>query len=67
MDQYQVFGEKAAKSIHEASKDGEFKTKEDLKVRAKIGDSVIDSLDSVGALKDMPDSDQLSIFELNNM
>lgn len=55
-------GEVAANSIIEARKEGKFITKEDLKYRAKIGDSIIELLDELGIISDLPDSMQLSLF-----
>lgn len=55
-------GDVAAKSIVEARKDGEFSTIEDLKVRAKIGKSVVDMLAGTGCLDGIPESNQMSLF-----
>ena len=57
-------GENAAKSIFEAAKDGEFISKEDLRTRAKVSKTVIETLDEHGCLEGLPDTNQLSLFSL---
>ncbi len=58
----QGVGENAAKSIHEASKEGEFISKEDLRLRAKVSKSVIETLQNHGCLEELPETNQLSLF-----
>lgn len=57
-------GETAAKAISDAVHDGggEFISCDDLMARAHIGASVVDSLRECGALGDLPDSNQISLF-----
>lgn len=57
-------GENAAKAIADAKNDGngDFISYDDLMARAGIGRSVIDSLKEAGALGDMPESNQISLF-----
>ena len=57
-------GENAAKAIVQAREDGngDFVSCDDLMERAKIGRSTVDSLRSLGALGDMPESSQLSFL-----
>ena len=55
-------GENAAKSIVEARKDGEFISKEDIRVRAKVSKTVIEALDNHGCLEGMSETNQLSLF-----
>lgn len=57
-------GESAGESIEIAAGGGEFLSKDDLRQRAKIGQTVIDKLSDLGLLKDMADSNQLSLFDL---
>jgi len=57
-------GETAAESIEIASKKGSYLSKDDFKQRAKIGKTVADLLDSLGILGDMPETNQLSLFDL---
>lgn len=57
-------GENAAVAISDAKNDGEgdFMSYDDLMARAGIGRSVVDSLKEAGALGDMPESNQISLF-----
>ncbi len=57
-------GENAAKAIADAKNDGsgDFLSYDDLMARAGIGKSVVDSLKEAGALGDMPESNQISLF-----
>ena len=54
----------AAKNIVEGCKDASFTSQADMKRKCKIGDSVLDKLVSLGIIKDLPKSDQLSIFDI---
>ena len=55
-------GTVAAEGIDEAKKDGKFMSIDDMKIRSKIGKSVIELLDRVGCLKGMSQSNQMSLF-----
>ena len=55
-------GTVAAEGIEEAKKDGAFMSVDDMRIRSKIGSSVIELLDKFGCLKGMPQSNQLSLF-----
>ena len=57
-------GENAAKQIVEAVNDGngDFISCDDLMARARIGQSVVDSLRNAGAIGDLPSSNQISLF-----
>lgn len=57
-------GENAAKQIAAAVNDGagDFISCDDLMARAHIGQSVVDSLKQCGALGNLPDSNQISLF-----
>lgn len=55
---------KAAAQIKEAAKQGRFISKEDLRNRAKIGKSTIEKMSDLGLLDGLPESSQLSIFDL---
>lgn len=57
-------GENAAKSIMEAREQGVFKTIDDLRTRTGVTKSVIEILEQNHCLDDLPESDQVSIFEL---
>lgn len=58
-------GENAAKNIMEAAKQGEFISKEDLRIRAKVSKTVIETLGNHGCLQGLPDTNQLSLFNLD--
>ncbi|WP_026882296.1 PolC-type DNA polymerase III [Clostridium akagii] len=57
-------GENAAKGIVEARKLGEFISKEDLRLRAKVSKSAVITLAEHGCLHGLPDSNQLSLFTM---
>ena len=56
------FGTVAAQGIISARKDGEFMSIDDLKIRAKIGQSGIEMLKKAGCLDGMSQSNQMSLF-----
>lgn len=58
----QGVGVNAAKAIFEARKDGEFISKEDLRMRSKVSKTVIETLSIHGCLKGMSETNQLSLF-----
>lgn len=58
----QGVGDNAAKSIVEARKEGEFISKEDLRVRSKVSKTVIETLSNHGCLEGMSETNQLSLF-----
>ena len=55
-------GNVAAESIANARKEEKFMSIDDMKIRAKIGDSVTDLLRQFGCLEGMSQSNQLSLF-----
>ena len=57
-------GEVAGESIEIAARGGEFLSKDDLRQRAKVGQTVIEKLSDLGLLQGMADSNQLSLFDL---
>ena len=57
-------GEKAAYAICEAAKQGQFLSKDDFKERAKVGKTMADQLGDLGILGDLPESNQISLFDL---
>ena len=58
----QGVGDNAAKAIVEARKDGEFISKEDLRLRAKVTKTAIETLNNHGCLEGMSETNQLSLF-----
>lgn len=57
-------GMNVAKQICEARKDGIFLSKEDLAGRGKVSKTLIEYMDAQGVLKDLPDENQLSLFDM---
>jgi DNA polymerase-3 subunit alpha (Gram-positive type) len=56
-------GTVAADGIYNAVQERPFNSVEDIKKRAKIGNSAIDMLRGFGCLKGLPESDQLCLFD----
>lgn len=56
-------GNKAAESIVEAALGGAFLSRQDFRERAKVGQTVSDKLLELGILSDIPESNQLSLFD----
>ena len=56
-------GANAAKAITDAREQGPFKTVNDLKDRSGITRSVAELLEEYGCFEDLPDADQVSIFD----
>ena len=52
----------AAESIYNAAKEEEFMSIDEIRMRAKVGDSVIELLKEHGCLQGLPESNQLSLF-----
>lgn len=55
-------GSSAAENIEKARNNGEFLSIEDLQQRARISKSVVELLEEQGCLKDLPETNQLSLF-----
>ena len=55
-------GTVAALGIEDAKQQGKFMSIDDMKIRSKIGKSVIEMLERVGCLKGMSQSNQMSLF-----
>lgn len=51
-------------AIVQARKDGAFSSRDDLMRRAGLGASVIQSLDHAGLLKDLPENNQMDLFQM---
>ncbi len=56
-------GETAAISIVDARKEEAFKSQDDLLLRTKLSSTLLQSLESCGCLRDMPKSQQISLFD----
>ncbi|OZV11037.1 DNA polymerase III subunit alpha [Tissierella sp. P1] len=57
-------GTVAAEGIYNAAQEEPFSSIEDLRKRAKIGNAAIDSLKKFDCLKELPESDQISFFDV---
>ncbi len=57
-------GEKAADAVVEAVKDGPFLSKEDFWQRTKVPKSIIEVMDGLHLLGNLPESNQISLFDL---
>ena len=57
-------GDKAADAVVEAAKDGKFLSRDDFRQRTKVSKTVIDLMVDLGILADLPESNQLSLFDL---
>ena len=57
-------GEKAAEAVEEAAKAGPFLSKDDFRSRTKVSKTVIDLMADLGLLGDIPESNQISLFDL---
>ena len=58
-------GEQAAKSLAAAYENKPFHTIEDAVTRAKINKSAVESLKLFGVFKDLPETDQISFFNMD--
>ena len=56
-------GDKAAEAVEIASKDGPYLSKDDFRQRTKVSKTVIDLMDEMGLLGDLPETNQLSLFD----
>ena len=56
-------GDNAAIAIAEAAKDGKFLSKDDFRDRTKVSKTVIELMSDLGLFGDLPDSNQLSLFD----
>ena len=55
-------GEKAAYSIYEAAQKGNFVSREDFAVEAGVSKTIIQNLADLGAMNDLPETNQISMF-----
>ena len=54
----------AAQALANAAKDGPFLSKDDIRQRAKVSQSTLDTMAGLGILGNMPESNQLSVFDM---
>ena len=57
-------GDKAADAVVDAAQDGPFLSREDFRNRTKVSKTVCDLMGDLGLLGDLPESNQLSLFDL---
>ncbi len=55
-------GDKAAYSIYEAAQKGNFVSREDFAIEAGVSKTIIQNLADIGAMSDLPDTNQISMF-----
>lgn len=55
-------GEKAAYSIYEAAQKGDFVSREDFQIEAGVSKTIIQNLADLGAMNELPDTNQISMF-----
>ena len=65
LDSIEGLGDKAADAVVEAAKDGPFLSKDDFRQRTKVSKTVVDFMEDLGILGDLPESNQLSLFDLH--
>ena len=56
-------GDKAAEAVEEAAKDGAYLSLDDFRQRTKVSKTVIDLMAELGLFGDLPQSNQLSLFD----
>ena len=56
-------GDKAAEAVEEAAKDGAYLSLDDFRQRTKVSKTVIDLMAELGLFEDLPQSNQLSLFD----
>ncbi len=63
LNAFQGVGDAAAQNIQDAREVGEFMSIDDLKTRAKLTKTVIETLKDNGCLKGLPETSQISLFD----
>ena len=57
-----AMGNTVAKSLVDARKEAPFTSKEDLKKRAKVSQTIVETMDALGILKGLPEEEQMNLF-----
>ena len=57
-------GENAADSLMIAASEGAFTSKDDIKNRGKVPKTIIETFDRLGVTKGLPESAQISLFDI---
>ena len=55
-------GDKAAEAIYAAAQEGDYISKDEFQTAAGVSKTIIQTLSDIGALGDLPDSNQMSFF-----
>ena len=63
LDSIEGLGDNAANAVEDAAKKGEFLSKDDFRERTKVSKTVIDLMDDLHLLGDIPQSNQISLFD----
>ena len=63
LDTIEGLGDRAADAVVLAAEEGEFLSKDDFRNRTKVSKTVIDLMDGLGLFGDLPDSNQMSLFD----
>ncbi|MGI6070897.1 MAG: PolC-type DNA polymerase III [Blautia sp.] len=63
LDSIEGLGDKAADAVVEAAAEGEFLSKDDFRMRTKVSKTVVDLMDDLELLGDIPESNQISLFD----
>lgn len=64
LDSLDGLGDKAADQVVEAAKAGKFLSRDDFKNRSKASQKVVDLMNDLGILGNLPKSNQISLFDL---
>ncbi len=65
LDSIEGLGDKAADAVVSAAAEGKFISRDDFRNRTKVSKGIVDYLVQSGILADLPESDQLSLFEFD--
>lgn len=65
LDSIEGLGEKAADAVVAAAREGRFLSKDDFRDRTKVSKTVIDLMDDLKLFGDIPQSNQISLFDLS--
>ena len=64
LDTIDGLGDKAADSVEEAAKMGEFLSRDDFRKRTKLSTTVVETMHRLNLLQGLPESNQLSILDM---
>ena len=67
LDSIEGLGDKAADAVVDAVKDGKFLSKDDFRQRTKVSKTVIDLMDELHLFGDIPNSNQISLFDFTGV